>query len=259
MTLNRVVHDKNNPYTVINTTIIFDNRLSGLAKSLWLYAFSRPSDWEFYTIEMAKHMREGRDAIRRALKELEKFGYLQREQTRLSDGKMGPLVWVWNEVSQIILPEPELPGPAKSTLLSIKKTTSSKKKLASHRLDGSSSNPEPSEPKKTKPKAVTPTPEPKKTKPKAVTPTPEQKKLVEDLQKSFVDKDSGAVLIKGCTSSDATQVVTDYGVDKVREALSRLDKKAIKLGSKGSVVRGIGYLISLIQNPEWGLERFKGI
>ena len=245
MTLNRVVHDKNNPYTVINTTIIFDNRLSGLAKSLWLYAFSRPSDWEFYTIEMAKHMREGRDAIRRALKELEKFGYLQREQTRLSDGKMGPLVWVWNEVSQIILPEPELPGPAKSTLLSIKKTTSSKKKLASHRLDGSSSNPEPSEPKKTKPKAVTP--------------TPEQKKLVEDLQKSFVDKDSGAVLIKGCTSSDATQVVTDYGVDKVRQALSRLDKKAINLGSKGSVVRGIGYLISLIQNPEWGLERFKGI
>src|SRR3990170_3679042 len=135
MTLNRVVHDKNNPYTVINTTIIFDNRLSGLAKSLWLYAFSRPSDWEFYTIEMAKHMREGRDAIRRALKELEKFGYLQREQTRLSDGKRGPLVWVWNEVSQIILPEPELPGPAKSTLLSIKKTTYSKKKLASVSMD----------------------------------------------------------------------------------------------------------------------------
>jgi hypothetical protein len=111
MTTNRVVHDKNNPYTLLNTSIVFDKSVSGLGKALWLYAFSRPDDWQFYSNEMVKHFPEGIDAVSTALKTLEKAGYLERNQQRLSNGRMGPVSWVWHEVSKNKVPEPAKPVP----------------------------------------------------------------------------------------------------------------------------------------------------
>lgn len=111
MTINRVQHDKSNPYTLINTSIVRDTRISGLAKALWLYAFSRRDDWQFYTSEMRKHFKEGRDAIRSALNELEKYGYLEREQKRDDKNRLLGFSWVWHEISQIISPKPEKPAP----------------------------------------------------------------------------------------------------------------------------------------------------
>lgn len=124
MTLFRVEHNKN--YTVINNTICTDKRLSWRAKGIWLYAFSRPNDWQFYAADLVNQSTDGRDSVRAALKELEECGYLVRTQEQGEDGKFKKLEYVFYETPQdiqIILPQTEkpstvFPSPANRPLLS---------------------------------------------------------------------------------------------------------------------------------------------
>ena len=102
MTLCRVKHDKSNPYTMVNRTITEDPRISWKAKGIWLYAFSRPNDWTFYLADLVKRSTDGKESVSSGLRELEKFGYLERTQTRMKDGKMGPNEWLFHEVPQEI-------------------------------------------------------------------------------------------------------------------------------------------------------------
>lgn len=74
----RVVHNKN--YTVINNHICKDNTISYKAKGIWLYAFSRPDDWQFYESDIVNHSNEKKDSIKSGLKELENAGYLVKER-----------------------------------------------------------------------------------------------------------------------------------------------------------------------------------
>ena len=97
MSINRVIQDKSNTRIMINTSIVRDPRISGKAKAFWLYAFSRQHYDQFYPSEMEKHFKEGKEAIRSGLNELEKFGYLHREQVRGEDGRLGPLSWTFYE------------------------------------------------------------------------------------------------------------------------------------------------------------------
>ena len=69
MTIYRVQHQKN--YTCVNNFICKDNRISWKAKGIWLYAFSRPDDWEFHLNDLINHSTDGRDSVRVGLKELE--------------------------------------------------------------------------------------------------------------------------------------------------------------------------------------------
>lgn len=93
MTLCRVVHNKNNPYLVINTTITKEYEMSWRAKGLWFYAFSLPNDWEFRLEDLQQKGKEGRDAVKIALRELEQFGYLYRKPKRNEKGEV--LGWEW--------------------------------------------------------------------------------------------------------------------------------------------------------------------
>ena len=102
MTLCRVKHDKNNPYLTINTTIVSDERISWKAKGLWLYAFSRPNDWQFYVSDLIKRSIDGKESVKSGLKELEKYGYLHRKVAQGKDGKIEGYEWVFLE-----LPEPK--------------------------------------------------------------------------------------------------------------------------------------------------------
>jgi len=74
----RVVHNKN--YTVVNNHICKDNTISYKAKGIWLYAFSRPDDWQFYECDIVNNSNEGKDSIKSGLKELEEAGYLVKER-----------------------------------------------------------------------------------------------------------------------------------------------------------------------------------
>jgi len=124
MTLVRANHDKSNPYVVINKSIVKNKTLSWKAKGLFLYAFSRPDDWTFNTEDLIANSQDGKDSVRAGLKESEREGYLERHQPRTSDGKMGPLEWVFHEkprhkkAENPIPPQAGFPAPVNPPLLS---------------------------------------------------------------------------------------------------------------------------------------------
>lgn len=112
MTIFRVKHDKNNPYTLINRHITEDNRISWKAKGIWLYAFSRPDDWSFNMTDLVKRSSDGRDSVSKGLRELEEAGYLERTQRRGPDGKLGNADWIFYETPreiQKMLPQTDFP------------------------------------------------------------------------------------------------------------------------------------------------------
>ena len=76
----RVEHNEN--YTTMSNYHLRDRRLSLRAMGLMSKMLSLPDDWDYTVNGLSSICREGRDAVRKALQELEKAGYLVREQTR---------------------------------------------------------------------------------------------------------------------------------------------------------------------------------
>lgn len=114
MTIYRVKHNKN--YTTINNTICKDKRLSWKARGLWLYAFSRPDDWNFHINDLVNQGTDGRDSVRAGLKELEDCGYLIRTQDRDENKKFTSSEWVFFETPREIkenFPQPDFPSSEK--------------------------------------------------------------------------------------------------------------------------------------------------
>lgn len=112
MTIFRTEHKRN--YTVVNNFIVTDKRLSWKAKAIWLYAFSRPDDWEFHLNDLVNQSTDGRDSVKAGLKELEKAGYLCRCQKR-KDGAFSNAEWVFYEMpeSKLIITKTENPSTGK--------------------------------------------------------------------------------------------------------------------------------------------------
>lgn len=76
-------------FTPVPNDLLTNNQISGLAKALWCLLFSKPENWTFYWGEILSNFKEGRDAVKNARKELEKFGYLECKQVKRSmNGKM---------------------------------------------------------------------------------------------------------------------------------------------------------------------------
>ena len=75
--------------TVLRTVTLQDQRLSWLARGVLAGVLSRPMDWKTSAERIAAESPgEGRDAIRRALRELESAGYLRRTVVRNADGRI---------------------------------------------------------------------------------------------------------------------------------------------------------------------------
>ncbi len=98
MTQYRVQHNRN--YTVINNTIVTDNRLSWKAKGIWLYAFAQRDDWKFYKSDLLKQSKDSDTSLDSGLKELENCGYLIRVRKRNEKGQLGESIWTFFEVPQ---------------------------------------------------------------------------------------------------------------------------------------------------------------
>lgn len=73
-------------YVVLDKFGINDDRLSWKAKGLLVYLLSKPDDWHVYEADLVKRSTDGRDAVRAGLRELEKYGYMIREQLRGENG-----------------------------------------------------------------------------------------------------------------------------------------------------------------------------
>jgi len=79
--------ERTNNYTVMSNYHLRDKGLSLKAKGLLSLMLSLPEDWDYTLTGLARISLEGKDAIRAAVVELEKAGYIQRSQTTGRDGK----------------------------------------------------------------------------------------------------------------------------------------------------------------------------
>ena len=79
--------ERTHNYTVMSNYHLRDKRLSLKAKGLLSQMLSLPEDWDYTLAGLARINAEGKDAIRAAVVELEKAGYVQRRQTTHRDGK----------------------------------------------------------------------------------------------------------------------------------------------------------------------------
>ena len=75
-------------FTVMSNHHLRDKRLTLKAKGLLSMMLSLPEDWNYSTLGLAAICREGVDAIRGALRELEKEGYVIRRQLRGPGGQI---------------------------------------------------------------------------------------------------------------------------------------------------------------------------
>ena len=89
--------EKNTSYTVMSNHHLRNQRLSLKAKGLLSQMLSLPEDWD-YTLQGLAHInQEGIDAIRAAVKELEKEGYITRSRVRKNNGQLGGAEYVIHE------------------------------------------------------------------------------------------------------------------------------------------------------------------
>jgi hypothetical protein len=74
-------------WTQIRNEIIEDSRLTFKATAVLIYVLSKPDNWRTSTRHLATVKKEGIDAIRTAMSELECVGYIKRRRYQDEQGK----------------------------------------------------------------------------------------------------------------------------------------------------------------------------
>lgn len=103
--------ERNKGYTVMSNHHLRNKELSLKAKGLLSQMLSLPEGWD-YTLAGLSHInRESVDAIRTAVWELEKAGYIERRQGRDEKGKMTAIEYIIYEQPQPLSDNPILENP----------------------------------------------------------------------------------------------------------------------------------------------------
>lgn len=117
-------------YTVMSNYHLRDKSLSLKAKGLLSQMLSLPEDWDYTLSGLAVINRESKDAIRSAVNELEKAGYIKRRQTTDAGGKFSANEYVIYErpvteepPAQPLPPKPSTENP---TQINIEKLNTQK-------------------------------------------------------------------------------------------------------------------------------------
>lgn len=88
MKFNRIIKpSKFDNFTIVPNAIFRHKGISQQATGLYCYLFSHKSDQQITINFITNHFKNGRDAIRSAIAELEQLGYLERKQLR-QNGKI---------------------------------------------------------------------------------------------------------------------------------------------------------------------------
>ncbi len=82
-----------NGWSSVPHSIINDKDISMKAKLMWVYINSKPSEWEFSINGTCAQMKESRDAVRSAIKELESCGLLECNEGDRVSGKFTSNIW----------------------------------------------------------------------------------------------------------------------------------------------------------------------
>ena len=107
--------EKNKGYTVMSNHHLRNHALSLKAKGLLSQMLSLPEDWDYTLQGLAQINRESIDAIREAVRELERAGYIKRSRERDKRGCLRGTVYTIYEQPHAE-PTPEEPTQEKSAL-----------------------------------------------------------------------------------------------------------------------------------------------
>ena len=128
--------ERTRDYTVMSNFHLKDKRLSLKAKGLLSQMLSLPDDWDYTLSGLCFINRESKDAIRSAINELERAGYIRRRQTTDAAGKFGsneysiyecPITDIpSSENPTTEKPQTEKPLPGTPTQLNTKKSSTQK-------------------------------------------------------------------------------------------------------------------------------------
>ena len=104
--------EKNKGYTVMSNHHLRNKELTLKAKGLLSQMLSLPENWD-YTLAGLSHInKESIDAIRTAVLELEKAGYIKRSQGRDKKGKMTAITYtIYEQPISPVLDQPVLENP----------------------------------------------------------------------------------------------------------------------------------------------------
>ena len=107
--------EKTKGYTVMSNHHLRNHALSLKAKGLLSQMLSLPEDWDYTLQGLAQINKESIDAIREAVRELERAGYIKRSRERDERGCLRGTVYTIYEQPQT-QPNPEEPAQALPTL-----------------------------------------------------------------------------------------------------------------------------------------------
>jgi len=89
--------DKNKNYTVMSNHHLRNAALTLKAKGLLSQILSLPPEWDYTLKGLSRINRESIDAIRTAIQELERAGYITRSRERKENGQLGGAEYIINE------------------------------------------------------------------------------------------------------------------------------------------------------------------
>ncbi len=92
-------------FTVLPNTLLQDASLSFRARGLLVMMLSLPADWQTFQTWIEGQGKEGKEAVRTAVKELESAGYLQRFRIK-ERGRIIGCQWHWYDSPQAGNPAP---------------------------------------------------------------------------------------------------------------------------------------------------------
>ena len=108
--------ERNRGYTVMSNHHLRNKELSLKAKGLLSQMLSLPEDWDYTLAGLSLINKESIDAIRTAVWELEKAGYITRRQGRDERGKMTAIEYtIYEQPQQPGLENPILENPTSAT------------------------------------------------------------------------------------------------------------------------------------------------
>jgi hypothetical protein len=132
MKFNRIIKpSKFDNFTIVPNAIFRHKGISQQATGLYCYLFSHKSDQQITINFITNHFKNGRDAIRSAIAELEQLGYLERKQLR-QNGKITAYNYILKDTPATEKPSTEKPStenPIQSntiTSISINNTNNNK-------------------------------------------------------------------------------------------------------------------------------------
>jgi len=107
--------EKTQNYTVMSNHHLRNAALSLKAKGLLSQILSLPENWDYTLVGLSRINREKIDAIREAVRELEKVGYVTRSRVRDDKGRLQGADYIIYELPQGKPPQSGEPEPTDST------------------------------------------------------------------------------------------------------------------------------------------------